>query len=314
MVTLRGLLNYDRKRIRPVAGLMPVRALTFAWCREMAVSALSGDMLKSRKVKAASFGRRILHDPEFPVILVFTPKAGCTSLTKWFLFQVGKLEEATAYHTWIHRYRMNVLCRQENYRQDGTRMIRRRKKPVVKLVRDPYSRAVSSFLSTLNNAHGRTPKSWAHELVVAARTRAGKPVDGGTALSFRDFAGFIAANGTGQGQINGHVARQHIDGEEQLVGRIIKLERFADDIRQLESEYGLAASPLDLITRSQHHRSASQDGATAPVWSPDTEIPTEQVRQFRKSGVPSYGALYDEETRRLVREGFAADFEAYGYE
>jgi hypothetical protein len=283
------------------------------------VYAMSAEMIKSilvpeRKVMEASFGRRILHAPDFPLVLLFSPKAGCTSLTKWFLFQVGKLEEATAYHRWIHRYRMNVLYRQEGYKQEAMRLLRRREKPVVKLVRDPYSRAVSSFLSTLNNAHGRAPKSWAHELIVAARTRAGKPVDDGTALSFHDFVGFVAANGTERRQINGHIARQHAAGEERLGARIIKLEQFAVDIPQLESEYGLVQSPLDLITRSQHHRSANHNGATAPVWSPDLEITTEQVRQFRKGGIPSYDALYDDKSRRLVREGFAADFEAYGYE
>jgi hypothetical protein len=269
---------------------------------------------EERKDKGASFGRRILHGPDFPLVLLFTPKAGCTSLTKWFLFQVGKLEEATAYHRWIHRYRMNVLCRQDGYRQEAMRLLRGHEKPVVKLVRNPYSRAVSSFLSTLNNAHGTAPKNWAHELIVAARTQAGKPGNGGTALSFRDFVAFLAANGTARGQINGHVARQHAADEEQLGGRIIKLEQFATDIRNLESEYGLVQSPLDLITRSQHHRSASENGATAPVWSSDLEITTEQVRQYRKTGIPSYDTLYDDESRRLVRQCFAADFEAYGYE
>ena len=285
----------------------------------MVVYAMSAELIKSirmpeRKAMDASFGRRILHAPDFPLVLLFTPKAGCTSLTKWFLFQVGKLEEATAYHHWIHRYRTNVLCRQDGYKQDATRLLRGREKPVVKLVRNPYSRAVSSFLSTLNNAHGQSPKSWAHELIVAARTRAGKPVGEKTALSFLDFLAFVAANGTERRQINGHIARQHAAGEERLGARIMKLEQFAVDIRQLESEYGLAQSPLDLITRSQHHRSASQNGATAPVWSADLEITTEQVRQFRKGGIPSYDTLYDAASRRLVRECFAADFEAYGYE
>ena len=280
---------------------------------------ISSEMIRSiRKPKrqdiSVSFGRRILHDPDFPLVLLFSEKAGCTSLTKWFLFHIGKLEEANDYHHWIHRYRMDVRSRQQGYRKDAMRLLRRRERPVVKLVRNPYSRAASSFLSTLNNAHGRAAKSWAHELIVAARARAGKPAGGGTALSFRDFVEFVAANGTERPRINGHIARQHAAGEERLVSRIVKLEQFAVGIRQLESEYGLARSPLDLITASHHHRSASKDGTVAPVWSADLEITTKQVRQFRKGGNLSYDSLYDEKTRRLVRECFAVDFEAYGYE
>lgn len=276
--------------------------------------AIHSTRVAARKAAGAPFGRQILHDPDFPLVLLFTEKSGCTSLTKWFLFHVGKLQEATDYHPWIHRYRTSVLSRQEGYHKEAMRLLREREKPVVKLVRNPYSRAVSSFLSTLNNGHGPTPKNWAHELIVAARANAGKPVGDGSAISFHDFLAFVAANGSERQQINGHVARQHTAGEERFGARIIKLEQFAVDISQLESEYGLAQSPLDLITRSQHHRSANQNGATAPVWSPDLEITTEQVRQFRKGGTPSYDTLYDDECRRLVRESFAADFEAYGYE
>lgn len=267
-----------------------------------------------RKAMNVSLGRRILYAPDFPLVLLFTPKAGCTSLTKWFLFHLGKLEEATDYHPWIHRYRLNVLCRQLGYKEEALRLLHGREKPVVKLVRNPYSRAVSSFLSILNKLHGRAPTGWARELIVAARTRAGKPVGDATALSFHDFLGFVAANGTQGQQINSHIARQHTAGEERWGGRIIKLEQFSAGIRQLESEHGLAQSPLDLVTRSQHHRLANQNGATAPVWSADLEITTGQVRQFRKDGIPSYDTLYDEKSRRLVRECFAADFEAYGYE
>lgn len=279
---------------------------------------MSGEMIQSMlvpelKVMEATFGRGILHGPDFPLILLFSPKAGCTSLTKWFLFHVGKLEEALGYHPWIHNYRMNVLSRRKGYKKEVIRLLHRREKPVVKLVRNPYSRAVSSFLSTLNNAHGRVPNRWAQELIVAARTQAGKPV-GGTALSFHDFLGFIAVNGTELQQINGHVARQHAADEECLGARIIKLEQFAVDIRQLESDYGLAQSPLDLITTSHHHRSANQNGAAAPVWSADLEITAPHVRRFRKSGVPPYDTFYDDKSRQLVRECFAADFEAYGYD
>jgi hypothetical protein len=43
----------------------------------------------------------------------------------------------------------------------------------------------------------------------------------------------------------------------------------------------------------------------------DFEMTPDQLKDGR---FPPYAAFYDEETRRLVRECFAADFEAYGYE
>ena len=257
-------------------------------------------------------GRRLpLHAPDFPLILLFTEKAGCTSLTKWFLFQIGKLDEAKRYHPWVHRYRVRVLCRQPGYAWQALRLLAFRKKPVVKLVRNPAARAVSSFLSTLNNAHPAEGKGWARDLVAAARAHAGKPAADMPAMSFRDFLRFLAANGTDRDRVNGHVARQSVAGEHRRIDRIIRLERFFEEIRQIEAEYKLAPAPLEVLTNSRHHRSNGASDAEAAAWGPDLEITSEQIRQ---GIVPSYDSMYDEDARRLVRQCFAADFEAYGYE
>jgi hypothetical protein len=100
----------------------------------MVVSDMSGELMQSirvpeRMIVGVAGGRRILHAPDFPLVLLFTEKAGCTSLTKWFLFHIGKLDEATDYHPWVHRYRKNVLCQQRGYKQEAMRLLHWRKKP-----------------------------------------------------------------------------------------------------------------------------------------------------------------------------------------
>src|SRR6476660_6915786 len=52
-----------------------------------------------------------LHHERVPFAVAWTPKAGCTSLVKWFLFQTGDLEKALDYDKWIHRYRVKVFQR-----------------------------------------------------------------------------------------------------------------------------------------------------------------------------------------------------------
>lgn len=260
-------------------------------------------------VKRLAGRRLILHAPDFPLVLLFSEKAGCTSLTKWFLFQIGKLEEATEFHPWVHRYRKSVHCRQPGYEWQSLRLLLFRGRPIVKLVRNPYDRAVSSFLATLGGAHDRDGETWAGTLLAAARAHAGKPA--ADALSFHDFLGLLAATGTGRDKLDKHVARQHMAGEERRVDRIIRLERFAEEIRQLEAEFNLARSPLELITSSRHHRSAVHHAATSGACAADLEITSQQVR---KGNMPAYDTFYSAETRRLVRQCFAADFEAYGYD
>lgn len=257
-------------------------------------------------------GRRApLHGAEFPLVLLLTEKAGCTSLTKWFLFHVGKLDEATRYHPWVHRYRLNVLYQQPGYYWQALRLLVFPSKPVIKLVRNPYDRAVSSYLSTLSNAHGSNARSWAIDLVAAIRAHAGKPPAPVPAMSFRDFVRFLAVNGTERSDVNCHVACQYMAGEEARLDRIIKLERFVEEIRRLEAEFKLPESPLDRITKSGHHRTRDRLEDPVSAVGPDLEFTSQQIRNGNS---PLYEAMYDDETRRLVRECFAADFRAYGYE
>ena len=51
----------------------------------------------------------------------------------------------------------------------------------------------------------------------------------------------------------------------KLAGVLGPIPADLEEIRQLESEFGLATSPLDLITSSRHHRSAGLREAEAAV-------------------------------------------------
>lgn len=255
--------------------------------------------------------RAPLHAPDFPLVLLFTEKAGCTSLTKWFLFHTGKLEAANAFHPSVHEYRKAVLNTGVRYGWEGLRLIASGRKPVVKLVRNPYDRATSSFLQALGHARADDANRWGSKLVAAARRHAGRPASATPALSFRQFVHYVATTGSERGQINGHVARQHVPGETGCIHRIIKLERFTDEIRQLEAEFALAPSPLDMLTVSRHHRRGGRQPSSSGACAADVEITCDQVRQ---RDLPAYDTLYDEDTRRGVREAFAVDFKAYGYE
>ncbi|MFL5260441.1 MAG: sulfotransferase family 2 domain-containing protein [Hyphomicrobiales bacterium] len=184
-------------------------------------------------------------------------------------------------------------------------------KPILKLVRNPYDRAVSSFLSMIIHSRPEQANPWGRKPIAAARQLLGKPSDASPTLSFRDFLRFLAHNGTQSGQINGHIARQHLAGEDGCIDRIVRLERFAGEIRQIESEYRLSQSPLEWIGILRNEGSAERpEGGCSPCVA-DFEMTPDQLKDGR---FPPYAAFYDEETRRFVRECFAADFEAYGYE
>jgi hypothetical protein len=52
---------------------------------------------------------KALFDAERKVIMDWSGKAGCTIGTMMFLRHMGLLDEARSYHSWIHRFRMQVF-------------------------------------------------------------------------------------------------------------------------------------------------------------------------------------------------------------
>jgi hypothetical protein len=43
-----------------------------------------------------------LYEKEFPLIFFWSPKSGCTSIIKWYFFQIGLLQKAIDYYPWVH--------------------------------------------------------------------------------------------------------------------------------------------------------------------------------------------------------------------
>ena len=44
----------------------------------------------------------LLANREHHLVLIYTPKSGCTFAVKWFFAQTGLLEQALAFGPWIH--------------------------------------------------------------------------------------------------------------------------------------------------------------------------------------------------------------------
>jgi hypothetical protein len=145
-----------------------------------------------------------LHSPGFPLVLLYTAKAGSGSLIKWFLFHSGYLDEVRKYRGGIHQFHRGVQTR--GYGWEALRLIASHERPVFKLVRNPYERAVSSFLAALTHTGDKRANSWGCRPIALARRQSGKPQVAEPALSFRDFMRFLSRNGTERGAINGHVA------------------------------------------------------------------------------------------------------------
>lgn len=230
---------------------------------------------------------------EFPIIFFWSPKSGCTSLIKWYFYQLGLLEEALTYHPWVHYYRMDNFQKSKTYDIAVMRHLVFRQKETIKLVRDPYTRAVSSFLAAVKHP----------ELleVEYPKIREG--------LSFIEFLHKIKRLGVEKGKVNFHIAQQYINDEELYITNYIKLEEFKSEIRKLENLFDLKRAPLDYLVKSHHHITPNvQDGVETPYYN--VKLTAASVKN---TTLPSYDHFYNKATRQLVTELFKEDFIKYGY-
>lgn len=240
-----------------------------------------------------------------PVAFLWTPKAGCTSLVKWFFFQTGELDAALAHHPFVHVYRQDVFMKRDGYFMEGLGLMLAGEVPVIKLVRDPHDRAVSSFAQVLK-LQGNPTGDWTRKLRTRILRKIGETAPPGC-LSFHQFLRGVAVIGAASASLNRHVAQQYQAGEEQLRDRIVRLENFDAEIAAIEREFELKPSPLAELTTSGHHRRKMP----APVGSLAARMVSSA--DFPAAATPGYDAFYDADTRRLAATIFAQDFRAYSY-
>lgn len=240
-----------------------------------------------------------LYNDAFPIILFWSQKSGCTSLAKWFFFQINLLEEALKYNSFIHVYKDKVYQNQNNLiRLKNALLVR--EKATLKLVRNPYTRAVSSFLHVLNY-HTPLGTSFREQLELLYSQNKSQ------GMSFKQFLYAIKKVGTDIDSIDGHVAQQYVNGEEQWVQQYIQLENFNTEIQNLEKNYNLLKSPLEVIIQSNHHQSISQNDNGLESYS--EKIMTREI--LLRGNLPKYSQFYDQETLELCRELYMKDFQTY---
>lgn len=252
------------------------------------------------KKKREKFAEKLITPPlplfaeDFPLLFFWSPKSGCTSLIKWYFFQIHLLQKAIDYHPWIHFYRMDIYETQENYKLTITKQLLHYKKEAYKLVRNPYSRAVSSFFATLTN------KEITDQVF---------PTGIENGLSFKQFLYQVKDIGVTRELINSHIAQQYVVEEELFIENHVHLEQFIPEIKALEKKYNLLDSPMDMIIKSSHHNAPNVSNSGKHTLA-DVKMSMETIFN---APLPQYKTFYDQETKDLVNELFKQDFEKYHY-
>jgi hypothetical protein len=221
-------------------------------------------------------------------------KAACTTVIKWVFQHNGLLPEALAYGDWIHKYRLRQYQKSERYLGRLKQIARF---DVVKIVRDPLDRAVSSYIHAYRTRYDDEAIAKFLRRPLARRQR----------FSFREFVAYLEQSDLHYG--NPHHRVQVAPIERHVLFRIrprqiIKIEQgLSSALGELERSLGLPptdfASP---VFNSEHHTvRAGQHG------------PAADLMHFPRNAVPPASTFYDEDLSARVMRLYAEDFRHYGY-
>ena len=244
----------------------------------------------------------------FPVAVCWSAKSGCTTVLKWFLAHNGLLDEALAYSGWIHDYREDRLFASNRYvvQCDRLFMHGHRHTVIIRVIRDPASRAVSSFLHFLR--HERDLEHWpnAAELI---RWKATVGLTGQQGLSFRQFLMYVAAQQVGHRLMDPHFRPQYEAQQDSRVDTYVRLEDLSAGLRAVEDRCGLPHVCVENLSSSPHHNPATANHGW-PVLA--AEFPADR-NTLKELGTPPTQSFLDAETRLLIRTAYWTDYDAYGH-
>jgi len=234
---------------------------------------------------------------ELRLALLFSAKSGCTFAVKWFFEQMGLLTAAQHYDPWIHRYREKVFNESTTYRLEFMHLLDETTR-VLRVVREPYSRCVSSFLHAVR--YGYEDDDLGRFL--------GRRIDRKNGFSFREWIDYLESIDLRRCDVH-HRLQAH---ELELLGvvipdRIVRLEDGRDEFRRVEEEWGLRSVDLDKFRSSIHHT----ERASQAEFSGDQRF---AMTPQDKGGIPPTAAFYDDELRTRVAALYAEDFRRYGYD
>lgn len=229
--------------------------------------------------------------------IMWSPKAACSTVIKWVLHQNGVLDQALSYGRWIHKYRRDIYQKSAGYLRE-CKEFQAGDYYLVKVVRDPYARAVSSFLAAyrFKYADERISQFLGDEFDVERR------------FSFRQFVGFLKSEDLHS--CNPHYRLQATSRELAPINRlkpdrVIQIESGLEkNLAEIESEFGLARTNFhDPNFTSPHH--THYTAMSGPLCD---------AVGFDPKYAPRPPAFYDRSLAEAVHFLYRQDFKCYNYD
>jgi hypothetical protein len=219
----------------------------------------------------------------------------------WFFGHSNLLEAQGQYNIFPHNYRMDVLFQSESYLR-GLHEAPVTEAAWVRVIRDPYKRAVSSFQQSLTNAYNDR----------AVSDFVGRHVDEHSGYSFREYIEHLLHRDITTCNPHEHPQRHSIEDVVQPL-RIVNIDTgdLWRELRLFEIEAGVP--PMN----SRNRRLLKSEAARVSEFHHTRREPmlgAADVRSNRGTLLtvwPSYADYLTEELRAHIRAIYHVDFRAY---
>lgn len=230
----------------------------------------------------------------------FCAKSGCTFVVKWFFLQINHLDAALDFKHFVHHYRAQVYQKSEHFIKSRNDFIKKNGKGYlkIKVVRNPFERAVSSyihFLGMIREKHPGIKDDFRLEFEKLT-------------YSFEEFLNLLLT-------VNIRRCNVHWRQQYQLIERRIKLDHIIhlkksiDELSNLEHQYQLCKTKdMDYLSSSQHHSIAKNSNS-------NQQFCGDIAYSFRVKRIrPAYKYFYNASLIEKVRKIYQVDFEEYDFD
>lgn len=253
------------------------------------------NLRKQDKKHLLNISPKPLFDNRTNIAVLWSHKSACTFISKWFYFQLGHGVAAEDFHN-VHFYRDEVYYKSKIYRQSKSDFANNvRRFSTIKIVRNPYSRAVSSYFQLI---HMLKSKNQAALDFVNDKSLKG--------ISFEDFV--LKLEESNIAKCNLHW-RQQLHPLEQTksikVNQIIKLKEANKKIKLIEEKLELRKTNLNRLKKSTHH---SKTNSQTDAFVGDKKFTADEFLNR-----PSFELFYNDVLKEKIYKIYKLDFEFYDY-
>lgn len=234
------------------------------------------------------------------LIVLWSPKSACTTTYVWFSHLSGFSNEVRHYAAWPHRHRIEQFQRSPFFAESAKSDLSEMR--VLRIIRDPYSRAVSIYRHALQTHFADAPM----------RVYSNGKIDADDGYSFQTFLDFVAQ--LDMTRVDIHFRPQlHPYEAHRVPDKIINISKqdLIAELGSFEESNGLARTDFEELSwlhDLESKRRAKQD----PITGDDIDkVPFTRHQVHKLGHFPSYSQLLTPKAKTKIESIYAADFDAY---